>query len=679
MIQLTFSKKEFFQHFGISFGSSNETPIETPISSEINSEDVCNTFHYLFDTIQSAIYLCYNNLKWDMIAFHSNDEKTDNGLMKLKSKVHYDIIYDMFEKCNVYTEIFVNYKYFPVLLENGQYEPYYNVHGRKKMKNVLPKYSTICSFAKKTNFNDVLIPSPREWARATQWEEGRQFPNIKTIDRVDIEWNNKISKCVFSDSNKGFNRKWLFRFNTFPKCVGGIYKDPVYLMQLQDEITLHGGQSPLVDRMNFAEQCKYKFILYVDHFTIDSAKLSMLFSSKSCILMVESDWKCWFSHMIRPFEHYIPVTESTFNDTLDWCLKNEEKCKKIAENAYNLYASRLTKKAMISFLQQVLKNNPVHVTHPPIHYDTWLKDKMGSFNYTIPFFTDDELGASIESIPKKYHYECFFQTLVMFQYLKWHYCAYLHDCKIIVKEEKQTFSLHELYDHFFNVEYKVYIYNKGYVSYVTEQHFTNIENNKDNLEQILEFFKKSPVIQYEVIKDVVQDKTWLPAVKSIFKTMYKPSSSYRREHPVPLLPVPSNLNIYQYPIPFDFTTNKLLVYRQSQLFKKYHLKFFQEAFEKIIAEPVKYTIQPIHYIRQCKYNNNYREELPLVKTNDTRYIRLMYELLGFIKVVNYKDYNYYKSIFKQLLNTDKIEYSICYGQIYSHNEFLKETKIKQYG
>jgi hypothetical protein len=44
-------------------------------------------------------------------------------------------------------------------------------------------------------------------------------------------------------------------------------------------------------------------------------------------------WNTWWHEMLKPYEHYVPSTIDKLQETLSWCLDNQENCMQIIENA----------------------------------------------------------------------------------------------------------------------------------------------------------------------------------------------------------------------------------------------------------------------------------------------------------------------------------------------------------
>ena len=65
-----------------------------------------------------------------------------------------------------------------------------------------------------------------------------------------------------------------------------------------------------------AEQSNYKYILDIEGY-VSAFRLSSELRMRSVVLIVESDYKLWYSHLLVPYEHFIPVKK----DLSDFSLK----------------------------------------------------------------------------------------------------------------------------------------------------------------------------------------------------------------------------------------------------------------------------------------------------------------------------------------------------------------------
>ena len=97
----------------------------------------------------------------------------------------------------------------------------------------------------------------------------------------------------------------------------------------------------LTSKLTPSEQSEYKYIIHVDGH-VSAFRLSYQLSLNSVILLVNSKWKVWFSDMLQPYVHYVPVKDdlSDLIDQIKWCRDNDKKCSEIVYNAkcfYNIY------------------------------------------------------------------------------------------------------------------------------------------------------------------------------------------------------------------------------------------------------------------------------------------------------------------------------------------------------
>lgn len=323
-------------------------------------------------------------------------------------------------------EFFVNKRDFPILTRNGT-EPYDNIYGDNiPLKSYkFDKYVPILSMCTSDKFADVAIPTHDDWARIKS-EEGIFFPfkcrNYKF--KFNLKWEGKKNMAVFRGSNTGcgFNHNNNARLKLAKLGVSnpqfldvGITnwnlrirknKDSEYL-QIPDVENLN-----LVDKLSPEQQSNYKYLINVDGH-VSAFRLSLELSMGCCILMVESDekWKIWFTDMLEPYVHYVPVKSDLSNliDQIKWCQKNDNKCKIIAQNAFNFYTKYLTKKGVLDNLEKTLfvlrdemyQNLNAPKTLDPLlfqmdmEHETLINDKMSEYKLTglFPKNTGRNYGA----------------------------------------------------------------------------------------------------------------------------------------------------------------------------------------------------------------------------------------------------------------------------------------------
>ena len=68
----------------------------------------------------------------------------------------------------------------------------------------------------------------------------------------------------------------------------------------------------------------------------------------------------WFSDLLVEYVHYVPVKSdlSDIIDIINWCIKNDKKCKEIAKNAHDLFQKSLLKDGLFDYMKSQL--NMIH-------------------------------------------------------------------------------------------------------------------------------------------------------------------------------------------------------------------------------------------------------------------------------------------------------------------------------
>ena len=276
-------------------------------------------------------------------------------------------------------EFFINRRDFPILSKDG-YEPYYHLWNSMThplVSHSYDKYLPILSMSSNENFSDILIPTYEDWIRV-QNKDNKWFPRARQIyteDLSTIAWKNKKPTAIFRGSSTGegvsieTNQRLKLAYLSYitkpdddniPYLDAGITKwnlRPKKLMghkylQFTDIKSLPFG---LVNKLTPYEQSEYKYIIHVDGH-VSAFRLSYQLSLNSVILLVNSKWKVWFSDMLQPYVHYVPVKEdlSDLVDQIKWCRNNDKKCSEIVYNSKCFYNIYLQKSGMFDYLQKLL-------------------------------------------------------------------------------------------------------------------------------------------------------------------------------------------------------------------------------------------------------------------------------------------------------------------------------------
>jgi len=290
-------------------------------------------------------------------------------------------------------EFFINRRDFP-LHTSDSVEPYFDMWNSKNTplkSHNYEKYSPILSMSKTDKFEDILIPTHEDWARV-QSLENKWFPSSSrsTIENsIDIfKWENKKPIALFRGSSTGkgiliednmrLKVSYMSSLNLKDEkdnlnyLDAGITKWNVRARKISNSkklqtIDVESLPFGLSNYLSLKEQSEYKYIIHIDGH-VSAFRLSLELSLKSVILIVESEWKIWYSEKLKPYVHYVPIKNdlSDLIEQIQWCKNNDEKCRKISENAFYFYNNFLNKNAILDHFQKTLLN---------------LKKNIGSYYY----------------------------------------------------------------------------------------------------------------------------------------------------------------------------------------------------------------------------------------------------------------------------------------------------------
>ena len=285
-------------------------------------------------------------------------------------------------------EFIINPRDFPYLRVNKNnklIEPYDHLYSKEppiintKYRN--NSYLPILSTCTTSHNADIMIPSTDDWIIASQkvyWDWKKKCYDAPSEIKL-IPWNQRKSKVVFRGSATGcgvttetnirlkaaeiaFEYKELFDFalidaNKRPK----IYKGQN--IQIIDDayLTLKNIKVDKSASLNDEEQFKFKYILYLDGHAA-AFRLGRQLKSGSVIIIPQSQFKMWYSKKLIPMKHFVPVKDdlSDLVKQIQWCMKNDDKCKKIGENAQNLHKELFSKTNLLNELKFAVKDIASH-------------------------------------------------------------------------------------------------------------------------------------------------------------------------------------------------------------------------------------------------------------------------------------------------------------------------------
>ena len=121
-----------------------------------------------------------------------------------------------------------------------------------------------------------------------------------------------------------------------------------------DALGVRGSYVTAVDHL------RYRYLVSIDGWGGEWEGMYWKLYSGSLVLMVESAFEQWYSELLVPWEHYVPVKDdlSDLQERIVWCRNNDLTCRAIAERAVRLVrdhvnyaeAVRYTRRRVISVL-----------------------------------------------------------------------------------------------------------------------------------------------------------------------------------------------------------------------------------------------------------------------------------------------------------------------------------------
>ena len=276
-------------------------------------------------------------------------------------------------------EFFINKRDFP-LLKKDLTEPYESLYNNKKLPLLSfceKKYYPILSMTTSEDFADIPIPTLEDWARVSSIEDGKLFiPPRSYRHTFNLDFSSKTPIALFrgASTGEGTDSKTNIRLKLAELSNRGITDQTDGLKFLDAGITkwnsrirkefnkdhlttIDYNKLPfgLVSPITPTEQSNYKYIINVDGHC-SAFRLSLEFGMGSVILLVKSRYKLWFHDMIKPWVHYVPVSEDLEDliDRIKWCKTHPQECQKIVDNSLKFYRKVLGKNGIMDYMQYLL-------------------------------------------------------------------------------------------------------------------------------------------------------------------------------------------------------------------------------------------------------------------------------------------------------------------------------------
>ena len=259
---------------------------------------------------------------------------------------------------------FLNVRDHPVLNKNLK-DSYTSIVDKDLDKKYIHShYAPILSVGVSLECSDIPLITQDDWKRVCNKIYPDDCKNGYLNKLVDVEWKNKKNIAVFRGSATGCHiddRNVRIKASILSK------QNPEYLdagitkinrklkKELNSPLSVISNKFETSNFMSLDEKIKFKYILNLDGH-VSAFRLGHEFSLKSVLLLPKSKYYLWFSFLLKPYEHYIPIEENLDDlvNKIKWCITNDDKCYDIAMNGFNFYKKYLEKDGIYDYMQNIL-------------------------------------------------------------------------------------------------------------------------------------------------------------------------------------------------------------------------------------------------------------------------------------------------------------------------------------
>ncbi|MBN2478894.1 MAG: hypothetical protein JXA94_01570, partial [Parachlamydiales bacterium] len=231
-------------------------------------------------------------------------EKALRTLSKVTILPDLDIIYSDEDG----TPMFFQDKDFYLTGESSTQAP---VLSRAKMKNanfviLIPDYHCL-SYHWKNDISKILDLNSKN-----KWEEKNEIAFWRGANRR----KSRYLLSMISQNNSGL-------------LDAGICSDKEKNLEIGKDIDC---KNLTKEFASVKDHFKYKYLPTIDGFMCTYSGYQWRLLSNSVAFKQESDEVQWFYSALKPYEHYVPIKDdmSDVIDQINWAIKNDDKCKKIA-------------------------------------------------------------------------------------------------------------------------------------------------------------------------------------------------------------------------------------------------------------------------------------------------------------------------------------------------------------
>lgn len=233
-------------------------------------------------------------------------------------------------------------------------------------------YCPIFSSSVSSDFSDILIPTEDDWRKYSGMYYTEYNPKNackQPSEPKKTEWDSKIEKLIFRGKLTGCASEYHTNIRLKAAKLGQEFPEllDVGLVNFNTRLKKAKGQPvsvfdpkefgiELKDKIDDTYKLKFKYILNLDG-NVSAFRLGSELASGSVIFLPESSFKMWYSDKLIPYKHYIPIHKNLENliEQIEWCKKNDDKCKNISENALKLHTKLFSKEKILKYFNSKLK------------------------------------------------------------------------------------------------------------------------------------------------------------------------------------------------------------------------------------------------------------------------------------------------------------------------------------
>jgi hypothetical protein len=258
-----------------------------------------------------------------------------------------------------------------LVLRNDKKEPWIAVVGGlkdiPKKDNISENFIPILNLHSALSYCDIPLPNYDDWAYSRAVRKSSEL-EIKNWDMDDsdltLNWSQKINKAIFRGTATGcgftYNSNMRLKASELSKKYSNILDAGI--TGNQPKLKLHsidgvGYVKPIkfIQKIPFSEQSKYKYILHLDG-NVAAYRLGKSLLFNSVVLLQETGSRLWFQHLLKPWEHYVPIKEdlSDLIEKINWCIHHDKECQAIANNGRALAKTFLTKDECLKYIYEMM-------------------------------------------------------------------------------------------------------------------------------------------------------------------------------------------------------------------------------------------------------------------------------------------------------------------------------------